>query len=101
MIYINENSYILTYGNIEGDYVQLDENTDLGRLYLVNYPHVKIEQKNGVITDVIVLEKPEEKPNIPQKTPMDLLQERITQLEVLQVNTMSLQIENKLLGGNI
>lgn len=33
--------------------------------------------------------------------PTPSIEERLTQLEVLQVNSMSIQIENKLLGGTV
>lgn len=59
-----------------------------------NYPYIDFVVENNSLVDIVLIEKPK-----PQKTELELLQECITQLEVLQVNTMPLQIETKLLGG--
>lgn len=59
-----------------------------------NFPYIDFILENNKLTDVTILEKPA-KP----KTDMEILQERLLQIEVLQVNSMSMQIENKLLGG--
>lgn len=61
-----------------------------------NFPYIDFILENDKLIDVTILEKPA-KP----KTDMELLQERLLQIEVLQVNSMSMQIENKLLGGMV
>lgn len=99
MIYIRDNNYIMTNNELIGDYLKLDENTDLGKLYLDNYPYVEVVQENSIITNMIVLEKPEKQPIKLQKSELEILQERILQLEVAEVNRKSIEIEQKILGG--
>ncbi len=61
-----------------------------------NFPYIDFILENDKLIDVTILEKPAK-----QKTDMELIQERLLQIEVLQVNSMSMQIENKLLGGTV
>lgn len=59
-MYISKNNgYTICNFNIENnDYFYLDENSELGKLYLENYPYVDFEQEDGIVTNIIVLEKP-------------------------------------------
>lgn len=44
--------------NNKEDFFYLDENSQLGRLYLDNFPYVDFKQEGGVVIDIIVLERP-------------------------------------------
>ncbi len=103
MLYVKENSYVIASDEYEFNgkehYISVEENSEFGKIIINNFPFIKIKQKDGVVTDVIVLEKPEPIPYTHPKSELEILQERILQLEVAEVNRRSQEIENKLLGG--
>ncbi len=62
------------------------------------YPYYNFVTQNNKLIDIEVLEKPiNEQP----KTDIELLQERILQLEVAEVNRKSKEIEQQILGGTV
>ncbi len=61
-----------------------------------NFPYIDFILENDKLIDVTILEKPSE-----PKTDIELLQERLLQLEVAEVNRKSKEIEQQILGGTV
>jgi hypothetical protein len=61
-MYITNNSYIIVdipdLHKKDSNYLYLDENSEMGQIFLENFPYVEIEQIEGNVTSVRLLPKP-------------------------------------------
>lgn len=101
---INYDLYITKQGN-NGEIIEYSLYEKKYNMNITNMAHLIVtEDKNYcdykmVNNELVELTESEKQALLP--TPIPTMDERITQLEVLQVNSMSMQIENKLLGGTV
>lgn len=92
--------------NLKAEIIELDKlvyvvddilQSELSAKIRNNFPNIAfILGKDGKLIDVNISENPS-KP----KTDMEILQERLLQLEVAEVNRKSKEIEQQILGGTI
>ncbi len=82
----------------KNNYYVVEDGSILANKIICAYPYYNFINANDNLVDIEILEKPiNEQP----KTDMELLQERILQLEVAEVNRKSTEIEQQILGGTV
>lgn len=81
-MFITKKSYLMTDSNDlhikDKDYFFIDENSDMGIMYLKHFPYVEFEHENGIVTKITPLES-ENKPQEP--TENEILRDYILELD--------------------